>query len=246
MSSNRISLKTAFARQFRGMKLWHQQLPGRISAIVLSRLFAKGTPFVTVFLSARILNALVAGREPKEIWTLVGITLGVTCLLGAVSACLNRWKNSQEEETWHQTHKILDDKQASLDFVDADSQRIADLAAQIKQNHQWSGWGLRRVLSNLEHFTDAAVTALCGIALSAELFVLPVREGTLAFLNHPLFVLLILGTMAASALLSGRFANYADGAWSGYAANARLGNRAHGRDKGAVPKVQGRDRGRSR
>ena len=177
MRGNRISLKTAFARQIRGMKLWHQQLPGRISAIILSRLFAKGTPFVTVFLSARILNALVAGRESKEIWTLVGITLGVTCLLGALGALLNRWKSSQNEEVWHQTHKILDDKQASLDFVDADSQRIADLAAQIRQNHQWGGWGLRRVLSNLEDFTDAAVTALCGIALSAELFVLPVQAG---------------------------------------------------------------------
>ena len=228
MRSNRISLKTAFARQVRGMKIWHQQMPGRISAIILSRLFAKGTPFVTVFLSARILNALVAGRESKEIWTLVGITLGVTCLLGALGALLNRWKSSQNEEVWHQTHKILDDKQASLDFVDADSQRIADLAAQIKQNHQWSGWGLARVLSNLEDITDAAVTALCGIALSAELFVLPVREGSLAFLNHPLFVLLILCSMAASALLSGRLANYADGAWSGYAADARLGNRIFG------------------
>ena len=228
MRSNRISLKTAFARQIRGMKIWHQQMPGRISAIILSRLFTKGTPFVTVFLSARILNALVAGRESKEIWTLVGITLGVTCLLGALGALLNRWKSSQNEEVWHQTHKILDDKQASMDFVDADSQRIADLAAQIKQNHQWSGWGLARVLSNLEDITDAAVTALCGIALSAELFVLPVREGSLAFLNHPLFVLLILCSMAASALLSGRLANYADGAWSGYAASARLGNRIFG------------------
>ena len=228
MRSNRISLKTAFARQIRGMKIWHQQMPGRISAIILSRLFTKGTPFVTVFLSARILNALVAGRESKEIWTLVGITLGVTCLLGALGALLNRWKSSQNEEVWHQTHKILDDKQASMDFVDADSQRIADLAAQIKQNHQWSGWGLARVLSNLEDITDAAVTALCGIALSAELFVLPVREGSLAFLNHPLFVLLILCSMAASALLSGRLANYADGIWSGYAASARLGNRIFG------------------
>ena len=66
MRSNRISLKTAFARQIRGMKIWHQQMPGRISAIILSRLFTKGTPFVTVFLSARILNALVAGGSRKK------------------------------------------------------------------------------------------------------------------------------------------------------------------------------------
>ena len=228
MHKERISLKTAFARQIRGMRIWQKTAPQLLPSVILSRIFDKGAPFVTVYLSAQILNALVLGAPAEKVWGLVAVTLGVTAALAVLSACLNRWQDTQRNGCWTIAHKLIHDKRASMDFPDADSQRVDDLASQIQQNMNWSSWGLPRIISNTEAFTEAAASALCGAALSLELFLLPVKDGGLSFLNHPLFVLLILAMMAAVSLLSGKFTNYAEGVWSNYAADARLGNRIFG------------------
>lgn len=228
MSKKRISVKTVFSRHLRGIRIWQKYDSQLLPSLLLSRLFSGVTPFAAVWLSARILNALAAHAEAAQVWRLVALTLGVTAALAGATAALNRWHEARMDGYWYINEKNLADKHADMDFADADSQRVADMAAQIRQNTNWSGWGLLRVLQITQRLIGAFATTLCGLALSLRLFLLPVPEGSLSFLGSPLFALLLLAFMAAAAFASGRLANYAENAWLSFAADARFGNRVFG------------------
>ena len=228
MSKKGISMKTAFSRLARAVGIWRKYDPQQLNALLLSRLFTKLTPYATVFLSARIINALVTGVEAREVWRLIGITLGVTTLFAVISAILNRWYEARKDGNWITTSKVIADKHAAMDFVDADSQHVADLTAQIQQNDNWGGRGLSRIPRLLEELLDGAFSMLGGIVLSVELFILPIPSGSLRFLNNPLFAICILAVMLTVALASGQLVGVANAAWEKYASDARLGNRMFG------------------
>lgn len=63
MSKKRISMGTALQRYGRAVRIRQKYSPQLLPSTVLYQLFFKGTPFVTIYLSALILNALVL-RQP--------------------------------------------------------------------------------------------------------------------------------------------------------------------------------------
>lgn len=225
--TDRIRYSLAAKRHFRGMAIWHRLLPQLFPSMLLSKLFEKGSPFVTVYLSARILDALSLGSDARTVWTLVAVTLAATALLGITRACLKRWYDVQEAQLYYKREKLYSDKMSSMDFADTDRQYASDLLSQIRENENWSGWGLPRVISGTASVLEAGIQILCGVGLSVSLFLTRVGDGMGAFtvLNHPLFALLVPALMVAAAFLSGALFSRAEAGWSDYAANARLGNR---------------------
>jgi len=224
MSKTRLNWKAALTNQTRAMKLWHSHAPRLIPATLLSNLFRKALPFVTLWFSARVIDALLAGNA-EAVRRRVIMTLVVTAILGMIAAILNRWYEAEKEAGQIVPQKILSDKISSMDFADADSQHVANLYSQIQQTMNWSGRGLFQVPENLNQLTSALVTILCGAVLSAELFLLPVPDTRLTVLGHPLFSLALVILMVLGALLSGKFSGAVGKIWTDYHREVELGNR---------------------
>ena len=222
-----ISMKTALSREIKALKIW-SKYTNIIGIIILTKIFSKGTPFVTIYLSARVINMLTSGSPKDSIVKMVILTLAVTAILSIISSLLQKWKDIVSEFFWDMTYKMLADKKASMDFVDADSQKVEDLQSQIKQNNNWAGWGLFRSMSTFENLMDALVTIICGIFLSIELFLLPVVSGNLSFLNNPLFAVFLIALMIMNSVVGGFINSIREREWASYAEEARFGNRAFG------------------
>ncbi len=221
---NQISLMTAISREIRALKIWFKYT-NIVWLIIVSKLFVKGTPFMTMYLSARVINLLIEGSSRENIAKMVIITLSVTAILAIISSFFQKWKDIMDDGFWDTTYKILADKKASMDFVDADSQKVADLHSQICQSNNWAGWGLFRSLTAFESFMDAVVSIACGLVLSVKLFLLPVTDTKYVFLNNPLIAAILIAFMVGASAMAGYFMNIRKRAWSSYADDARLGNR---------------------
>ena len=225
MSNQKISLRTVFARNFRAMKIWQKTAPQLLPSIFCAQVASKLTPLAGIFLSGHILNALAAGAPGEQIWPLVALTLGVTAGLAAVTAALNRWQQVQQECAFYLVHKLLSDKKASMDFPDADSQRVADMLAQILQNSNFAAWGLFHVIFDFPKLCAACASILLGGAMAVSLFLLPVPQGGMVLLNSPVLVAGMLAAMVGTAAISSALENYIQRQWADYAARGRLGNR---------------------
>ena len=132
------------ARNIRSFKIWGKLCPGAILSILLVSVFTALSPYVTIWLSARIIDELAGQRRPEVLLTLVLAELFSAAVLAFISGVLKRWKNIEGDCSYRKNDRIYMDKMFDMDFADMDSQRTFDLFSRIRQNQNWTGWGLTR------------------------------------------------------------------------------------------------------
>ena len=224
-----LGYMAAWKLNLRAWGIWQKLCPQVFVSILLSSVVKAVTPYVTIFLSARIIDELSGARRPDQLLRWVVLTLACTAACALLQGVLTRWSNYAKGCAGQLDDQLYMDKMVALDYADVDRQAVFDLYAQIRQNENWAGWGIPKTISYFESFVTAVVQALGGVGLSVSLFLSPVPAGSgLAFLNHSLSAAAILGLMLLAAVVSPMCANRASRYWTDYAATVRLTNRILG------------------
>ena len=193
-NSKQPTLKEVWALNVRCIKDINRYCPGLYLACLLRGTFFHLKPFITVFLSAQIINELAGYRRPDVLWPwaiAAVISEGVLLLLNNV---LRRWESAKLDICQAQRSRIFSDKMMALDFADADNHKTFDKLSQIRQNEYTFGWGMGRTVYILRDIFAAFIQIVGAIALTVSLFTLPVPKdaGVLTILNNPSFLFLLL------------------------------------------------------
>ena len=223
----RVPMREAWQMNLRALGVFAKRCPAVLVSITLSALFAALTPYVTIFFSARLIGELAGGRDARLLGRWALLTLLTTAAVSLISAALQRWKNNMMILAECAHDQLIMEKQMSLDFVDADSQYVADLYSQIEQNAWFSGFGFMKVLYLFHDFITACFSVIGGVGLCVTLFTsaVPDSASPLAFLGHPLFAVAAVAAMVLAALGSAKCSGECNKYWGLYAPMARLGNR---------------------
>ena len=204
--SNRKSFffREALSLSLRSIRLLRQYCPGVFLAQLCSAAVSAVSPYVTIYLSARLLGELAGLRRTEQVWFWVSLFLGMEAALGGLRALFSHWETGKKELFYQGKNKIFMDKLLHMDYIDIEKQETQDLLVQIWQNEMWMGLGLARIVTLFGKLVQAAFGIGGAIALTASLFLQPVPADTGRFvlLNHPgflagLLVLLALVTVAA-------------------------------------------------
>ena len=228
--NNTISLSKALSMNLRAFKLLFKRCPQVFFSILLQAIFQYGTPYVNIYLSAQIINELASRRDASVLWKLILITLICNASFGLLNALLSHWGSYHQSSYWWLKEKILSDKLLDMDFCILEEQNTLDLLSKIKQNDQWSGWGLRQIPEYFSSFLKATISIAGAIVLTVSLFTskVPDAAGTLTVLNHPLFLLGMLAFLLLVTILSPLLANKASSYWIKQSDETLLGNRLFG------------------
>ena len=225
----KITLRETFKLHWRGLKLLHDRVPQYIPEQVAASALEAMTPYITVFLSARIIDELAGARDPQTLlfWVILAVALGT--LLVFLSAAFRRRASSDQSVSFARRDKENVRKLLTMDYADVDRQEVNDLLAQVEQNANWAGNGLPRVAWFLDDAAKGVVGIFCAIWLTAGLFLTPVPEtaGKLTVLNSPLAILPLFLAVLLPTLLSGFLAGKSELLYStaAMAEQATLGNR---------------------
>ncbi len=226
MSDTKLSYREAIKLNYRSITVWQKFCPGLFLSILLSSGFEALSPYVTIWLSARIIGELAGRRNPQELLRLVILQLASEAILALAGGIVNRWKNYKQHSSARIFDKIYMEKMFEMDYADIDRQYVFDLYSQIRQNDLASCWGLRFTVLHFERFATAALQCLGGIGMTVSLFLSPIpKGGGFTFLNHPLCVVMIVTLMLMAAVLSSVCSNQSSRYWIRYAPKTRLGNR---------------------
>ena len=222
----KLGYMAAWKLNLRAWGIWWKLCPQVFVSTLLSSVVKAVTPYVTIFLSARIIDELSGARRPDQLLRWVILTLACTAACALLQGVLTRWANYARDYAGQLDDQLYMDKMMALDYADVDRQSVFDLYAQIRQNESWAGWGIRNTISYFESFVTAVVQVLGGAGLSVSLFLSPVPAGSgLAFLNHPLSAAAMICLLLLAAVVSPMLSNRGDQYWVSYAEEARLGNR---------------------
>ena len=187
----------------RAWRMWYRQSPGFFAVTLLSSSCGALAPYLTIWLSARIISELAGGRDPRRLAFWAALTVGVTALLALAGGALNRWREYERSRLMAVRFKPLADKMMTLDYAEVDRQEVQDLYSQILQNDNWGGYGMYQTLQLFPDFCKGAVQVAGGVGFTLSLFLtdLP-ADSPLAFLNSPLALFVVLAFMVLVVVLS--------------------------------------------
>lgn len=229
-SKSHVSFKETSQLALRGFGVWWRENPRLLLSILICGVVCALTPYVDIWLLARLIDEIAGGRDPHLLKTYVLALMSTSAVLSLLCAGLTRWKNIQVACLWHTQNKVFTQKLLSMDFADMDDIHVQELRSRIWQNTDSGGWGLYKLIYSFEAMISSVMSIISAILLTASLFILPVTAGSggLMILNHPVFILLIIaimfGVTFAAPLLSVKAGSY----WVKYADENQLGNRLFG------------------
>ncbi len=226
----RTTLRRAAAVHLRAIRELHRVTPQHFPVLTLYCLFGAITPYVTVFFSARVLTELATLRRAEILWRWVLAGVLCTGFAAIAKAALYRRCNTLLNDLYGRKEMLFVHKIFRLDYSELDKQENHDLREQIKQNEQWSGWGLMHVPQLYSGAVTGLLGLLSGAALTVSLFTAPVPNsaGWLVVLNDPIFALVLAAGILIISILAGRLSARAMQCWGDFSEEATFGNRKFG------------------
>ena len=213
----------------RGFVLLLKTSPGPMAAQMALAAWEALTPYLGIYLSARILGELAGNRDPIALRNWVLIALFSAAAVSLVTALLRRVKTAGEELRYFQQYLIFSQKQMDMDFADADDPQTQQLYSDIWADQRGSGWGLNKLYRYSVEAARAVASLLGGAAMTFSLFTAPVPAGSpYAFLGSPMYLaamaaLMLLIVTAAPALYT-----KSDSYWARVSDDHALANRLFG------------------
>lgn len=226
----KTTLRRAAAVHLRAIRELHRVTPQHFPVLTLYCLFGAITPYVTVFFSARVLTELATLRRVEILWRWVLAGVLCTGFAAVAKAALHRRCNTLLNDLYGRKEMLFVHKIFRLDYSELDKQENHDLREQIKQNEQWSGWGLMHVPQLYSGAVTGLLGLLSGAALTVSLFTAPVPNsaGWLVVLNDPIFALVLAAGILIISILAGRLSARAMQCWGDFSEEATFGNRMFG------------------
>lgn len=211
----------------RALKLFYKRYPQMILSRLISVVWNSLTPYVSIYLSALVIDELAGSRNVERLQLLVIITLASAAVIALGTALLEKWTEAQSAGMWFKVENILSEKMLDMDYVSLDETHTAELLSTIRQNMNGGGWGLYRVVVAYEELCSSILTILGGISLTVSLFVsrVPVGAGALSALNNPLVVLAVITVMLAVTFIAPVLNNKSGSYYAKHADSHNLGNR---------------------
>jgi len=209
-NGDKVSFKETLRLTFRTIEDMNGFSPGFLPSLMLSNAFSAVSPFVTVYLSALLINELAGYRRPDAIWKLVVITVSITAVVALLGYLLGRWTADCHEKFNIQSLQFLTGKMLDLDYADMDQQSTRDLYNRIWESANWRGYGFFVLIECIKDFTRGLSGLVSAISLTISLFTLPVPQhaGTLTILNNPVFILALIALLCAITVFASAVATY--------------------------------------
>ncbi len=222
--------REALALNRRAVMLYYHRYPMIWITRLLQIIWSSLTPYVGIYLSALLIDELAGPRDPARLKMLVIWTLSSAAVISLGSALIGWWMSANTANFWQKTQRFFADKQLSMDYIALEETKNSELLSTIKQNANGGGWGLTRVMGNVEDLFSAILSLFGALAMNVTLFTSRVPDGAGGFtvLNNPLFILLVVAVMLVITWLSPMLSNKAGSYWAKHASAHNMGNRLHG------------------
>ena len=228
--SKKTTLRQAFSINRRAFGMLFHKYPQMFLSRLIPVVFTALTPYIGIYLSARIIEELSGSRDPLVLRNLVLATLLSAAAISLVTALLNRWRETVCAAMYLQVEGLFAEKMLSLDYLSIDDTHTHEMLSTIRQNRGGGGWGLSRVIGNVESLLSAFCNLFGGIALTVTLFVqrVPDTSGAWTILNHPLFVVVVAALLLFVTYLAPALSTKANSYYALASGDHNLGNRLFG------------------
>ena len=188
----------------RGYKLIHKLVPGYLPCMFIQSMATAFLPFINIFMSARMITTLAAGKELREVLVLalIMVTLNIV-VIGLIMRGMARLSGYYASEFWQMIEEPLNEKVRSMDYEHIENTEIHLKLEKIKMLRMQQGWGLPRLIWSFQNIVQSFFTIIFSVSLIAGAFTThkAVDAGMWNFIFQPWFALIIIVFIITNVIL---------------------------------------------
>lgn len=163
-----MTMKKHLAMTKRSIQRMFELDKAYLTAEIVSSVMEGCIPYITIYMSAKIVDELIYNRSPEKLMTYIVFTVGMTFALQLLKRLFEKIKSYHEELFFYNIHKTLSDKSMELDYARIENVETQRMLEQIKVETQM-GHGLGVFSSAMEYFIISAVQMVCSLVITIPL-----------------------------------------------------------------------------
>lgn len=147
-------------------KLTHWILP----ITIFDSIFKSISPFVNIYMSARIIDELLNGKDINKLIFLVAITIGLNLVIHLLSTGLDHLRKRYFETMDLNQDMRLNEKIISMDYEHVENPDVHKLRTRITEAKNMNGGGINELVNHIGILVKGLFTVIASIALVIDLF----------------------------------------------------------------------------
>lgn len=166
------------------------------------------TPYLTLYMSALLIDELTAGASAERLLTLAVITVVGTFAANMLSQhIVGRQAVKYENIQWQRDEKFMTDVEARMQYCHLETPETSLVREQISHSKNYGGNGLMTLYWSIWFITEAIINIVASVALTASMLTMSVNgtfKGFLAFANSRWSALMIVAIIIVNILFQVR------------------------------------------
>ena len=162
-----MKLKEHIRIYYRGLKQFYSYAPRYFISHSVGDFLAAVTPYVPVYFSAKLIDALASGESIGTLALYAGLTVGLTFLLHLISRYLSAVDSKTSNDIYRQEQWAYSEKAMSMAYESIEDRDTALLKARIAKESQfgYNMWYLRSCFSQfIFSFTKIATSLILSVS----------------------------------------------------------------------------------
>ena len=163
--------------------------------LILSSLLSALTPYIPIYFSAKLIDALYAGAPVKTLALYAGLTAGLTFLLALIVKLISSVRSQAANSMYRAERWQYSEKAMSMAYESIENREVKLLLERIKKESQ-TGFNLYYINSCMESYISNITKITVSLSLTFSFFTLPAI---------PLYMKLLLAAGIAATVTVGLF-----------------------------------------
>lgn len=161
-------------------------------------------PFINIYLSARIIDELTVGRDPRRLLLLAGITVAANLAVQLMGKLFSQLAEVRVNTFNNRYRMIFSEKVMEMDYEDVEDTSVQSMRGKIAEIDNWTGRGLQQLFWHIDGAIRSVVQVIAAAGLTVTLFTTQTTHGgtVAAFLDSPVLILILILCMAGIVLLT--------------------------------------------
>lgn len=186
-----------------GIKEIHKLQPWVIPTTILYAFVTAVSPFINIYMSAKIIDELVNAKDIERLIFLVTITIGLNLIIHLLSTGLNQLKLVLRSIMGQNQDMKINEKIIEIDYEHVENPEVHKLRSKIWDAENMNRGGIYSLIMNLEYLVGGIIVLCTSLALVGGLFKSGIAiEEPLSFINTKLFSLGFLGIIVLGNIIN--------------------------------------------
>lgn len=181
MSSEKRNISEDLRMIKRGFGIVKELSPGLMALSILNSLLSSIIPYISIYMSAVIIDELVGKRDHHLILVYVAIAVGGTFVMSVISNLMVNKINVMEVMLVPKVRYYLNAKRLSMDFIKLEDPKYTELRAKITGNMLIMGGGITALVDLTASIASNIVSILIAVIILVGTFI---KSGALEFSSH--------------------------------------------------------------